>query len=173
MHTNKGVVVAAAAAVLTLGLAACGSDSGGSAGGSESGPIKIGAVFPLTGPAAPNGDWAKLGTEIAVKDINAAGGIDGRQVEVAYGDDQLEAQKAVTEMTRLVNQEKVDMVLGPLSSDPTLATLPQLKSTNTPSIMGAGSVCSPCSSTSARCWDSACAASRPSTSLSSSCTRPF
>jgi branched-chain amino acid transport system substrate-binding protein len=138
MHTNKGVVVASITAVLTLALAACGSGSGTS-GGSSSGPIKIGAVFPLTGPAAPNGDWAKLGTEIALKDINAAGGIDGRKVEVEFGDDQLEAQKAVTEMNRLINQEKVELVLGPLSSDTVLATLPMLKTANVPSIMGAGS----------------------------------
>ncbi|MEH3033695.1 MAG: ABC transporter substrate-binding protein [Aeromicrobium erythreum] len=136
MNTTRRKVTAALAATgLALGLAAC----GGGSGSDEDGPIKIGAVFPLTGPAAPNGDWAKLGTEIAVEEINADGGIDGRKVEVVYGDDELDATKSVTEMNRVINQEKVDMVLGPLASDPVLATLSVLKSSQTPSIMGAGS----------------------------------
>ncbi|AWB93247.1 ABC transporter substrate-binding protein [Aeromicrobium chenweiae] len=134
---RRSVAIAGAASALALSLAACGG--GSAAGGDDKGPIKIGAVYPLTGPAAANGDWAKIGTEIAVKEINANGGIDGRQVKVVYGDDELDATKAVTEMNRVVNQEKVDLVLGPLSSDPVLATLPLLKSTKTPSIMGAGS----------------------------------
>ncbi len=128
---------AAAITMIVLSAAACGSNSAGTS--SSSGPIKVGAVFPLTGPAAANGDWAKLGTELAVKEINAAGGINGRQVEVSYADDQLDPTKAVTEMTRTVNQNKADIVLGPLTSDTTIATLPIIKASKTPSIMGAGS----------------------------------
>lgn len=139
INKKSRALVATAAAVL-IALATAGCSSGGDAGGESGGaPIKIGGVFPLTGGAAANGDWAKLGAEIAVEEINEDGGIDGRQVELVLGDDELTPTKSVTEMTRLINQEGVDVVLGPLASDPVLATLPLIQQSQTPNIMGAGS----------------------------------
>ncbi len=137
---KKGRMLAVSAAAVVIALVAAGC-SGDAESGNELGgePIKIGGVFPLTGGAAANGDWAKLGAEIAVQEINEDGGIDGRKVELVLGDDELTPTKSVTEMTRLINQEKVDVVLGPLASDPVLATLPLIQQSQTPSVMGAGS----------------------------------
>ena len=50
-------------------------------------PIKIGAALPLTGVASPYGQNARQGIDLAVEEINAAGGIDGRQIEIIYEDD--------------------------------------------------------------------------------------
>lgn len=138
---KKSRALAASAAAVLIALVAAGCSGGADAGNGASGggTIKIGGVFPLTGGAAANGDWAKLGAEIAVDEINENGGIDGRQVELVLGDDELTPTKSVTEMTRLINQEKVDVVLGPLASDPVLATLPLIQQSQTPNIMGAGS----------------------------------
>lgn len=143
MKKNRALALTAAAVAVTFVVAGCSSSGSADAGSgsetAETGPIKIGGVFPLTGGAAANGDWAKLGAEIAVEEINEAGGIDGRQVELLLGDDQLVPTNSVTEITRLINQEKVDVVLGPLASDPVLATLPVIQSSKIPNIMGAGS----------------------------------
>lgn len=127
-------VAVAGAAVLLVCLSAC----GGGPASSSSGPIKVGAQFPLTGVAAANGEWAKLGIEVAVAKINADGGIDGRKVEVEFADNEFDPTKAVTEVTRLLNQEQVEFVFGPLGSDQTIATLPMLNSAKVASINGSG-----------------------------------
>ena len=65
-------------------------------------PIKIGAILPLTGSGASYGVWMKGGTEMAAEEINAAGGIGGRKLEVIYEDHAADASKAVNAMRRLV-----------------------------------------------------------------------
>jgi branched-chain amino acid transport system substrate-binding protein len=86
-------------------------------------PIKIGAILPLTGSGASYGVWMKGGTEMAVEEINAAGGIAGRKVEVIFEDHAADASKAVNGMRRLVDVEKVPFTLTSYSS-PTLAIQP-------------------------------------------------
>ena len=86
-------------------------------------PIKIGAILPLTGSGASYGVWMKGGTEIATEEINAAGGIGGRKLEVIYEDHAADASKAVNAMQRLVEVEKVPFTLTSYSA-PTLAIQP-------------------------------------------------
>ncbi len=86
-------------------------------------PIKIGAILPLTGSGASYGVWMKGGTEIAVEEINAAGGIAGRKLEVIFEDHAADASKAVNAMHRLVDVEKIPFTLTSYSS-PTLAVQP-------------------------------------------------
>ena len=86
-------------------------------------PIKIGAILPLTGSGASYGVWMKGGAEIAAEEINAAGGIAGRKLEVIYEDHAADASKAVNAMRRLVDVEKVPFTLTSYSS-PTLAIQP-------------------------------------------------
>src|SRR5574342_205384 len=86
-------------------------------------PIKIGAILPLTGSGASYGVWMKGGTEIAAEEINAAGGIMGRKLQVIFEDHAADASKAVTGMRRLVEVEKVPFTLTSYSS-PTLAVQP-------------------------------------------------
>jgi ABC-type branched-subunit amino acid transport system substrate-binding protein len=86
-------------------------------------PIKIGAILPLTGSGASYGVWMKGGAEMAAEEINAAGGIAGRKLEVIYEDHAADASKAVNGMRRLVEVEKIPFTLTSYSA-PTLAIQP-------------------------------------------------
>jgi branched-chain amino acid transport system substrate-binding protein len=70
-------------------------------------PIKIGLMAPLTGPAAPDGLSAKQSVEMAVEDLNKAGGINGKKVELVVYDDQFEAKQAVAVAHRMIEGDKV------------------------------------------------------------------
>ena len=91
--------------------------------GAQQPPIKIGAILPLTGSGASYGVWMKGGAEMAAEEINAAGGIGGRKLEVIYEDHAADASKAVNGMRRLVEVEKVPFTLTSYSA-PTLAIQP-------------------------------------------------
>lgn len=137
-------VVCAAGVLIFAGCGGGGSSSGGSGDApKETGPIKLGVPLGFTGPTAAVGDWARMGVELSVKEVNAAGGIDGRQVEAVYVDTQADPTKAVTAVNRLVSQDKVDIIVGPMTSDETLATLPISTKANVASINGSGSAITP------------------------------
>src|SRR5512141_470913 len=96
---------------------------GATGAAAQGAPIKIGAILPLTGSGASYGVWMKGGAEVAAEDLNAAGGIAGRKLEVIYEDHAADASKAVNAMRRLVEVEKVPFSLTSYSS-PTLAVQP-------------------------------------------------
>ncbi len=75
-------------------------------------PIKIGAVISLTGDAAPWGGYAKNGMDLAVNEINAGGGIDGRKVEVVYEDDHTDPKQGVSAFNKLVSIDHVEGIIG-------------------------------------------------------------
>jgi branched-chain amino acid transport system substrate-binding protein len=104
-------------------LSACGGGAkpaaeAGAAGGKE--PIKLGAVFSLTGPNSPLGVPEKQAVEMLVKEINGAGGVDGRPVEVVFEDDKSDNTEAVKAVKKLVSKEKVVALLGSSGSGPSL-----------------------------------------------------
>jgi ABC-type branched-subunit amino acid transport system substrate-binding protein len=79
--------------------------------------IKIGVVYDLTGPFAGGGsDLQYLGAKIMIDWFNAHGGIDGYKVDAVYADAQSKPDVAINEAVRLIEQEKVDMLLGFYSS---------------------------------------------------------
>lgn len=79
--------------------------------------IKIGVIFDLTGPFAAGGSEAGyLGTKYAIDMINERGGVEGYKIKPIYADAQSKAEVAINEATRLVEQEKVDMLMGVFSS---------------------------------------------------------
>src|SRR3974390_2358106 len=82
------------------------------AGQQASAQIKIGAVLSVSGPASFLGDPEKKTLEMYVADINAAGGINGQQLQLFVYDDGGDANKARTFATRLVEEDKVDAVVG-------------------------------------------------------------
>lgn len=82
--------------------------------GAPTKPIVIGAVISLTGPAASFGEYAKNGMELAAAEINAAGGIDGREVKIIYEDDQTDPKAAVSAFTKLTSIDKANAVIGGL-----------------------------------------------------------
>lgn len=86
------------------------------AGAGGTGPIRLGALIPLTGPSAATGVDMRNGYELALKQINAAGGINGRPVEVIYEDDKNDPATAVASFNKLVNNDKVEVLMGGLAS---------------------------------------------------------
>lgn len=75
-------------------------------------PIKIGAPQPVTGPDAPFGDKFKKAYSMAVEEINAAGGVNGRKLEVLLEDHQAKNQLAATVAEKLITEDKVLVMTG-------------------------------------------------------------
>jgi branched-chain amino acid transport system substrate-binding protein len=87
-------------------------------------PIRIGYLPALTGPSSSTGIGINRGTELAVKEINAAGGINGRKIELIVRDTQSDPTKAVNAATELTRRHKVQAIWGPLNSGESLAAVP-------------------------------------------------
>jgi urea transport system substrate-binding protein len=79
-------------------------------------PIKIGVISPLTGAWTVYGKAHIAGFELAVDEINAAGGVLGRKLEVVVGDSKTEPRIVVEQANRLIRQERVDFLAGTFSS---------------------------------------------------------
>lgn len=81
----------------------------------DSGPIKIGVMFVMSGPMGGYGKHGSQAVKMAVEEINQAGGILGRRVEAVFADTELKKDKAI-EIAKKFIQDKVDFVIGPTSS---------------------------------------------------------
>ena len=92
------------------------ADSDGSETTSDE-PIKIGIIADLTGPFTTYGTSLSRSAELAVKEVNEAGGIDGRPVEVVVEDIQTDVTATVDKARKLVESDNVDLVMGPIGSD--------------------------------------------------------
>ena len=119
----------ALAMALALSLTACGGSSNSetpsgsdNSAAESSDSIKIGLYTPLTGSSALVGTQEQNGVDLAAKQINANGGINGKQVTVIAYDDQLNAEQAVKAVTRLIETDKVDAIVGSMSSGNIMAT---------------------------------------------------
>ena len=111
-------------------LAGCGSDDssdsswGSSDGGSTSGEtIKIGGNLELSGGVASYGSSINDGAKLAIEEINAAGGIGGKQIEYIAVDNKSDNAEAATAAIRLAEQEKVVAMIAPATSGNTVATV--------------------------------------------------
>src|SRR6195256_5861506 len=79
--------------------------------------IKIGFIYDVTGPFAGGGsEPAQLGTKAAVDLFNEKGGVEGYRINAVFADAQSKVDVAINEMTRLLDQEKVDLIMGVYSS---------------------------------------------------------
>src|SRR5438105_7962023 len=79
--------------------------------------IKIGFIYDLTGPFAGGGsEAAQIGTKSAVDMFNEKGGVEGYRINPIFVDAQSKVDVAINEMTRLIDQERVDIVSGVYSS---------------------------------------------------------
>ena len=105
---------------LALGLAA-GVFAGGQTQGASSDAVSIGAVFPLSGGVAYYGTESRDGILLAIDEINASGGLLGRQLALIDEDDEGNAEKTVNAFTKLSARDKVSYVLGSSTSGPTVA----------------------------------------------------
>lgn len=120
---------------MVLALTACGNggnggnsgngNGGGDAdGGQSSGePIKVGVYLPLSGANAAVGQSGVEGIEMAVEEINAAGGIAGRPIEIIKEDEENDPTTAVSVVNKLINQNEVVAIIGSVNSSVTLAAM--------------------------------------------------
>lgn len=121
---KRTLALGALAASAALVLSAC---SGGLAGGGESdsgdGPVKFGMLAPFSGSEAAFGDYMKFGAQLAIDEVNADGGVNGRDVELVTEDDACDATASVAAANKLVSAG-VQGSVGGYCSGATLPTLP-------------------------------------------------
>lgn len=99
---------------------------GSKAKGTEIGEtIKVGFNFENTGSVAAYGSVEQKGALLAVEEINQAGGIDGKQIEVISKDNKSETQEAASVSTNLAIQQQVNAIVGPATSGATAAAIPK------------------------------------------------
>lgn len=98
--------------------------------------IKIGFFAPITGPAAADGASAQHAVELAVKEVNAAGGIKGKKVELIVYDDRLNPQEAVAIANKLIEKDQVIGVVSGSYSGPTRVTAPIFAKAGVPMVAG-------------------------------------
>jgi len=87
-------------------------------------PIKIGALFSVSGPAAFLGEPERNTAQMLVNEINKAGGIKGRQLELIVIDTQGDATKAVQGVNKLIKDDKVVAIIGPSTTGDSMAVIP-------------------------------------------------
>lgn len=149
----KKVIALLLAVVMLLSLAACSkteneetqiqqNDSQNSTedtenNGSSSDPIRIGIWTSLTGASAIEGELIENGARLAAAQWNEKGGINGRQIEFVVYDDQSTTEGAVTATTRLIEQDKVDAIIGSNLSNAIVATADLIETAGIP-FVGSG-----------------------------------
>lgn len=143
----KKLVSLVLATVLTATmLVGCGSNAGANSGAADAtstaasgaATIKIGGIGPVTGGAAVYGNAVKNGAQIAVDEINAAGGINGVQIEYRFEDDEHDAEKSVNAYNTLKDW-KMQILMGTVTSAPCVAVAEKTKADNMFQITPSGS----------------------------------
>ncbi len=112
-------------------LAGCSSQK---AGDDKSAPIKVGIVTSMTGERALTGQYTKNGVLMAIEDINAAGGINGRKLEAVFEDDNGNDAGAVNAYNKL-SGSGVAVIVGPIYSNMDLAMEPSIKKAEIPTLV--------------------------------------
>ena len=90
----------------------------------EDGAIRLGIVAPMSGPNSRYGSYSLRGAQLAAEEINSAGGIGGRKIAITSGDSQGTPVEGVSATRRLIDLDKVDFIIGDVSSSVTLAMQP-------------------------------------------------
>lgn len=111
---QRTVAVLLAVAMLAIAAAGCGTQQ-------SSDVIKMGANLEMTGNNATFGQSAANGAKLAIKEINAKGGLLGKQVSLVVADNKSEAAEAANSMQKLITQDKVVAVIAPIASSSVIA----------------------------------------------------
>jgi branched-chain amino acid transport system substrate-binding protein len=134
-----GFIKNARAATLLAGIVCVGLMFGtGNAAAQE--PIRIGSFVSATGPASFLGDPEQKTLEMYVERINNSGGVAGRKLQLIVYDDGGDADKARTFAKRLLEQDKVDVIVGGSTTGTTMAVIPLVEQAQTPFVSLAGAV---------------------------------
>jgi len=121
-------------AITTLFFAIACERRGGPGAGGSTGPIVVGYYGDLSGRTSNFGQSTKNGVEMAADEINKAGGINGRQIQILSEDDEGRPEKAATVVTKLIDQDRVIALLGEVASGNTLAAAPKAQAAKVPMI---------------------------------------
>jgi len=97
-------------------------------------PIRVGFSSAMSGPSAITGEGVMWGATMAVDEINANGGIMGRKVEVYFGDNKGTPGEAVSAVRKLVDVDKVDVIVGQTHSGACLGSMPIIKELQVPQV---------------------------------------
>jgi branched-chain amino acid transport system substrate-binding protein len=122
-------------ASLMMSFTACvdkSANGGQTTGGGDT--IKVGVYGDVTGATSSFGQSTRNGIQLAFDEINAAGGVNGKKLEMIFEDDQGTPEKAKTVISKLVNQDKVVAVLGEVASSNSLAAAPVAQEAKIPMI---------------------------------------
>jgi branched-chain amino acid transport system substrate-binding protein len=120
--TKKMIATTAAVTLAGASLVGCAkTESGGDAAASDT--IKIGANLELTGAVAAFGQSQLQGVKLAVEEINAAGGVDGKKIELIEQDNATKQEESTRIATKLITESKVHVLLGAAISSDTLAAV--------------------------------------------------
>ena len=125
---KKKLLACVVAGVMTITTLAGCSKSG------DSDTIKIGGIGPLEGAASTYGQSVKEGADLYIEEINKAGGVSGKQVELIFEDDQAEPNSSIQAFNKLVDNDKVVAILGPVTSGATAAVAPNATTKKIPLI---------------------------------------
>jgi branched-chain amino acid transport system substrate-binding protein len=118
--------------VAALFMAGCTRRTGNCA--DPGGTIKVGVYGDLTGQTSSFGQSTRNGAQMAAEEINAAGGINGRQIQLVIEDDQGEPGKAATVVAKLINQDQVRALIGEVASSNSIAAAPNAQEAKVPMI---------------------------------------
>ncbi|MBI4589052.1 MAG: ABC transporter substrate-binding protein [Candidatus Rokubacteria bacterium] len=100
-------------------------------------PITIGGVWDLTGPSsAGNGQVARRAIELRVEQVNKAGGINGRPIHLVVEDEKGQPTEAVAAVNKLINQDKVDALVGFTTSGSGQGAMPIIERSGIPWVGG-------------------------------------
>lgn len=137
---SLGIIAAAGLAALTL--TACGAAPGASSAASKGTEIgktfKLGYDLELSGGVAAYGNAGKNGANLAVDEINKAGGIDGKQITVVSKDNKSDNAEAATVVSNLINNDKVNAVIGSMTSGAVKSMTPNITKGAVPLVTPAG-----------------------------------
>jgi branched-chain amino acid transport system substrate-binding protein len=111
--------------------------AGGGSGGVTGDTILIGEVGSLTGSEATFGISTRNAIELALREVNAAGGVKGKRVDVRVYDDQSKPEEAANAATRLINQDQVLLILGEVASTNSIAMANKAQPAHVPMISNA------------------------------------
>jgi urea transport system substrate-binding protein len=98
----------------------------------QAAPIRIGAILPFSGGVELYGKQAKLGLDLAAQEINTAGGILGRPIELIYEDDKTDPTAALEATQKLIERDGVLALVGPITSRNLIAIAPAVARLKTP-----------------------------------------
>lgn len=146
MTKNLKAGLFAVLAIASMLLAACGGTPAQPAATqppaaqppASGGTVKVGAIYPITGDLAKLGEENKNGLQLAIDEINAAGGIKsmgGAKIDLVWGDTQGKPEVGISEVTRLVQNENVVAIIGAYQSGVTTPSTQEAERLSTPFIV--------------------------------------